>query len=152
MEEWGSPIGGTIEALGNQELKGKERRAVIFTKKSGELKIHLKGKTEQSIFRGWLICWLFKVRSESPMSWPVFIIVSCLKVTIFTLPKLHGTCLRVIFFNNLYWTRPLKCRFCLSPPTSPQILKCIEIGLLWHQAFHTVSGMEQLICSQGIHL
>ena len=33
-------------------LKGKERRAVIFIEKSGELKIHLKGKTEQSIFRG----------------------------------------------------------------------------------------------------
>ena len=43
MEEWGSPIGGTIEALGNQGLKGKERRAVIFIEKSGELNIHLKG-------------------------------------------------------------------------------------------------------------
>ena len=39
-------------------IKGSKRRkrAVIFVEKSDELKIHLKGKTEHSLFRGRLIC------------------------------------------------------------------------------------------------
>ena len=39
------------EAFDNQGLNEKEKRAVIFIKKSDELKIPLKGKTELPIFR-----------------------------------------------------------------------------------------------------
>ena len=52
------------------------------------------------------------MRSESPMSWPVFIIVSCLKVTIFSLLKLH---LRVTFFQHLILNLSLKMQVLLIP-------------------------------------